>query len=55
MDKPTSKDTHSEDHEPIPEDPESLRNLLPGNIPFVVVVALVVLLVVLGLLMALGS
>ena len=55
MDTPTSKDAHSEDDERISEDPESFRDLLPGNIPFVVAVALVVLLGALGLLLALAS
>lgn len=54
MPKARSEHRRSKDREPLPEDPESPRDLTRENIPLVVGVALLVLLGILALLTALS-
>ena len=54
IDKPTLNDSQSEDDGGTDRDPESVRDLIPGNIPLIVAVATIVLLGAIAVLMALG-
>lgn len=55
MGKPAAQDRHRKDREPLEGHPESPRDLIPGNIPLLVGVALLLLLGTLGLLLALAG